>query len=184
MVLNNIGDEMSTSASEKTVQIHGVELAKPLTGGRVFLYMCLFFGVIFAVNTAFVTVAIKSNTGVVDNQYYERGVNYNETLAQSEWQKSLGWVGILDQTNERIRFKLTDNMGQPVTQKTVTIVMRRPVQAGQDFDVPLKEQSPGIYVGSLKNTPLGIWNAYIHAEWKQGDSLREYDQMEKVQISN
>ncbi|MBL8638855.1 MAG: FixH family protein [Alphaproteobacteria bacterium] len=159
------------------------KVVKPFTGGKFFLWMLGFFGVIFAVNIVFVSVAIKSNPGVVDEHYYERGVNYNETLAQSDYQKSLGWSGVLNRTGDVIQFKLVDRHGSPVTGKELSLNMRRPAQAGQDFDVKMVEQSPGVYVGKLGDRPLGIWNGYFHAEWYEGKILREYDQLEPIELT-
>ncbi len=164
------------------------KVVKPFTGGKFFLWMLGFFGVIFAVNIVFVSVAIKSNSGVVDEHYYERGVNYNETLAQSDYQKLLGWSGVLSRTGDHrtgdvIQFKLLDRNGSPVTGKVMTLNMRRPAQAGQDFDLPMVEQSPGVYVGKLGDRPLGIWNGYFHAEWREGKILREYDQLEQIELT-
>lgn len=157
-------------------------IAKPFTGGKFFLCMLGFFGVIIAVNIVFVSVAIKSNSGVVDEHYYERGVKYNETLAQSDYQKSLGWSGVIDRSAHEIRFRLSDRNGRPVAGKKVTLNMKRPAQAGQDFEVPLIEQSPGFYVGQIQNALPGIWNGYFHAEWTEGATIREYDQLETIEL--
>ncbi len=51
---------------------------KKLTGKRVFLYFCIFFGIIIIVNTLFIRVALKTNPGVDVEHTYEKEMKLNK----------------------------------------------------------------------------------------------------------
>ncbi len=71
--------------------VQSMDRNRVLTGRHVALTFAGFFGVVFAVNIYFVTVALSTHTGVVANEPYRKGLKYNERIAASEQQESLGW---------------------------------------------------------------------------------------------
>lgn len=133
------------------------------TGKKFLIVVVSFFGVIMAVNAVFITLALKSNPGVVTKDYYERGIHYNETLEQAKYQKELGWSGKLaaSYSNGRISYSLLTKDGQPVAGKTVLVRMVRPVQDGHDFEISLLEVSPGVYEADFYPPLKGNWEAHI-----------------------
>ena len=62
-----------------------------LTGRHVLLAMLAFFGVIFAVNGAFLYFALGSHSGVVAVEPYRKGLAYNQAIAAAEAQERRGW---------------------------------------------------------------------------------------------
>ena len=86
---------------------------RPLTGRKFFLIVLAFFGIVMAVNAVFISLALKSNPGVVTKDYYERGIHFNDTLEQANYQKELGWTGELDASYSasRIVYQLRDKDG-------------------------------------------------------------------------
>lgn len=136
---------------------------KPLTGRRIFIYLLIFFGVITAVNAVFITKALQSNSGVVHDNPYERGLDYNKILDKREQQKALGWKGktIFAEDTSSLVYSLSDRSGQPVAGAKVVAHMLRPVQKGYDFSVDMVETSPGQYSAALKLPLKGAWKAHI-----------------------
>jgi nitrogen fixation protein FixH len=52
---------------------------KNFTGKRVFLYFCIFFGIIFIMNIFMVKLAIRTSTGMVSEHTYEKEMKLNKT---------------------------------------------------------------------------------------------------------
>ncbi|HNQ92899.1 MAG TPA: FixH family protein [Alphaproteobacteria bacterium] len=147
-----------------------VALPKPLTGKRVLLYMILFFGVVMAVNGYMIFVALKHHPGVVTEHNYERGIAYDETLAQAEFQKKLGWAtsfSISGDQSEMV-YVIRDTDGKVLEGKSVSVRMVRPVQAGYDFEVKLEGASDGRYHAPFKAPLRGAWDAHITVRWDGG----------------
>lgn len=134
---------------------------KKLTGRRVFIYIFSFFLVVTAVNVVFITKALESNTGVVNQSPYERGLNYNRVLAENEREKALGWTFETKVDGENLVFVLNDKSGKPISGAMVGVDMVRPVQKGYDFSFPLQDKGNGHYEGKLTAPLKGAWDAYV-----------------------
>jgi len=63
-----------------------------LRGRHVLFAFLGFFGVIFAVNGVFLYAALSTHTGVVANEPYRKGLNYNQRIAAFQAQEQLGWA--------------------------------------------------------------------------------------------
>ena len=57
-----------------------------LTGRHVLMMLIAFFGVIFAVNGVFLYAAISTFDGTDTSSAYQKGIDYNTTIAESEEQ--------------------------------------------------------------------------------------------------
>ena len=130
-------------------------------------YFVLFFAVITLVDGIFVTMAIRTQTGSVIENAYERGLAYNTTIDAVAEQKKRGWQGRIELADGRnIVFHLADRDGKALSGASVQAHITRPVQAGYDFDVTLTTATPGIY-SAAANFPLpGLWNVNIEATWQ------------------
>lgn len=137
-------------------------IQKPLTGRRVLVYVLLFFGVVFVVNAVFIAKALQSNSGVVNENPYERGLSYNKVLEKHEREVALGWKGkgsVVGNTD--LLYVLTDKQAKPVSGAQISVLMARPVQKGLDYPLTLTEQTPGHYSAKLKSPLKGAWAAHI-----------------------
>ncbi len=151
-----------------TMNIAMEKTAKPLTGRRFFFYVAGFLGFVVIVNIVFITLALKSNSGVVVPDYYERGIHYNQTLEQADYQKKLGWVSEVDVNGDEMVYKLVDAKAQPVRGRKVLVKMARPVMDGDDFSISLTEQPDGTYQGKFHAPLKGAWDAHISVKWDDG----------------
>src|SRR5579872_6722158 len=64
---------------------------RQLTGRHVLIWFVAFFGVIFATNAYFITVAVQSFRGEDEAKPYLQGIEYNDTLMRRARQRMLGW---------------------------------------------------------------------------------------------
>lgn len=143
-------------------------MEKPLTGKQVFLAFAAFFGLVFAANFVFVYLAMDSWTGLQTEQAYEKGLAYNEALAQQKAVEALGWQGELTFVSEaenlgRLAFTFQDREGTDLQAAEVKAVLIRPTHEGHDFSVILPEVRPGSYEKAVTFPLAGLWDAQIRA---------------------
>lgn len=138
--------------------------AKKLTGYNVFFWFVAFFAVIILVNGVFIYTALGTHTGVVTERPYEKGLAYNETLAQAKDQPSLQSEVSFD--SSVLSWSLQDENGKALDDALASAKIIRPVQDGNDFEVTLKPEGGGLYTADL-NLPLkGKWIAKLSVQWK------------------
>lgn len=127
-----------------------------------------FFAVVFAVNGVMVYFALESWTGLSERDAYEKGIAYNETLAEEARQKALGWaagLAIEPRIGGRtaVAVRLTDRTGHGLLNATVSARFVRPTSAGHDVRTELTEQGGGRYTGRATVPMAGIWDLRIEA---------------------
>ena len=151
-----------------------VKPGRPLTGRGVLVMLVGFFGVIFAVNIYFLVSALKTYTGVVSQEPYRKGLQYNQRIAADERQSQLGWTVGVDVGAEgraKLTFMGADN--KPVTALTVTATLGRPANDREDRTLTLTETQPGQYEGSGQALGAGGWvlNAVASAQISGSEPL-------------
>ena len=145
-------------------------MMKPLTGRGVLLWLSGFFGLIFATNAFFITVAVKTFRGEDEHRPYLQGVQYNRTLADRAEQKRLGWHATIDglrladgQTEIRVALRGQDGGGE--TGVKLVGELRHPADENRDQVLRFSEVSSGLYaahVGSLR----GNWDVLVSSQGK------------------
>lgn len=147
--------------------------AIPLKGSRVFLYFLLFFVSISAVDAIMVTYALRTRSGVVTDHPYEKGLAYNAVVQAETEQEKWGWKGEITLVHNQLSFLLQDASHHPVKVNSAKAVFSRPTQAGNDFEVELKEGAASIHA------PMsGLWEVRVFA--KVGD--KTYQQAKRVEL--
>ena len=96
-------------------------------------YFVLFFAVFIILDSIFVYIAITSQTGVVTDKAYEKGLAYDSLLEESRLQKELGVQHEVSYDAPLLKLSLKDRDGHPIEAAKVTAKMIRPVQAGYCF---------------------------------------------------
>jgi len=126
-----------------------------------------FFAVLFAWDGYFVYLATSTHTGVVEDNTYNRGLNYNETVAAAEAQQALGWESSVkyDETG-LLTVAVKDAEGEALTGATIKAYFFRPTQAGHDFLADLNEAEAGTY-NLVRKPSVGQWEVRIFVAWKQ-----------------
>jgi len=138
--------------------------SKPLTGRTVLFSMIGFFAVIFAVNGVFAYLALSSFPGLSTEGAYQKGLAYNQTLADAEKQTSIGWDSNVSLSAKgQVFVQITDPQDTGVSGMSVTAQLMRPARSGLDQNITLAEGKPGQYIGMASPLLAGRWHLQITA---------------------
>ncbi len=134
----------------------------------------LFFVVIALVDGTFVTIAIRTQTGLVTDQAYERGLAYNKILDEAAAQEKIYVIQKAMFKNTVLSWQLTTKDGLSIDNAIVTAKIFRPVQDGRDFEITLDSKDNGLYKAHPQFPLKGLWTARLEAQWKtlQSKDLR------------
>jgi len=132
-----------------------------------------FFVVILAVNGVLVIFAFDSWTGLETQDAYQKGLAYNEQIAEAEAQAKLGWHGSLSfeptaARAGRVTLVLADRFGTPVTGAAVRAELVRPIHEGEDFAALLDDRGGGKYEAELSFPLAGQWDLRLVADHERG----------------
>lgn len=142
----------------------GVLQGSGIQGRHVLYAMLGFFGVIFAVNGLFLYFALGSYTGVVADEPYRKGLEYNERIAADVRQTALGWTHKVSvDPGGHVILTLTDRAGAPVAGLGVAGSVGRPSTSAFDKVSKLVEVQPGRYAGNVDALDTGSWLVSIEA---------------------
>lgn len=146
-------------------------------GGWVLLSFVAFFVTIASLDAFFVYKAISTNSGVIIENPYEKGLAYDETLkearSQPKWNKTIAYK------DDRLSLQISDENHKPITGAIVTANIIRPIHKNYDFNVVLSEKDKGLYVANFKTPLKGRWVAKVSSEWNNKTYLMTYEFMKK-----
>lgn len=117
----------------------------PLTGRHVLAMIVAFFLVIFVVNGVFVYVSLNSHPGVISEDAYRKGLDYNRTLERADRQNARGWRTTVTLDGGFVAVAFRDRNGAPLTGLAVRAEAHRPVHDRSDTSLVLRETAPGRY---------------------------------------
>ena len=130
-------------------------------------YFVFFFVVIAMVDATFVTIAVRTQTGTMTGNTYQRGLDYDQVLAKVAEQNALGWQGEIQFSGKsELHFDLADKSGKVLSGATVQARMLRPVQEGSDFDIALHPDGRGGFQAKIDFPFPGLWDVNIEALWQ------------------
>ncbi|MEW6332173.1 MAG: FixH family protein [Pseudomonadota bacterium] len=129
-----------------------------------------------AVVAGFITLAlaINSDDGVVEDDYYRRGKEINRVLARDQAAATRGLEGRveLDETQHQLQIRLTAR-AQATTPDNVEIKFLHATRSGIDRMLVLARQPDGSYRAPLPELAPGHWNVQLAAQdWRLVGSLR------------
>jgi len=132
----------------------------------VLLSLLAFFGVVFLVNGIFFWFARDSWTGLSTEDAYRKGIAFNDQLSRADAQRNLGWTTETEYASAgpgegRLVFALKASDGQPVRNREVLVMFRRPVTEGIDFATALRSDDMGRYVADITPPAPGQWDVRI-----------------------
>ncbi|MDK9703305.1 MAG: FixH family protein [Sulfuritalea sp.] len=122
-----------------------------------------FIVVIAAFYTAW--LAVKSNDGLVTDDYYRKGLAANQTMARSDQAVKLGLVaGVrIAEGTLSVRLRASDN--QFVMPPTLAVTISHPTRAGLDQSRVLV-RSGELYSGEVRLPAAGHWLVLLEDERK------------------
>jgi nitrogen fixation protein FixH len=140
---------------------------------------------VLTANLIMVYLAIKSNPGLVVEDYYERGQDYERTMV-SRLARDPGWLMNLDVpetitagTIHRMHFVLVDKAGQPVDPDGVTLFAYRPSDAARDFSVDMAAEAEGRFKAEISFPLIGTWDLLVSV--RSGED--EYNLGERISVA-
>jgi nitrogen fixation protein FixH len=134
----------------------------------------MFFVLLFGLESAFVVLASRSFTGLVTDNAYAVGLNYNEVLAQREAEKRLGWKTALsfeqgEKLDGRLSLRVRDANGQLLVADKVRATAERMSRFPQIQAVNYERQPDGSYLAHLSVPLAGRW--FIRARIQRGEQV-------------
>lgn len=127
-------------------------------GGKFLGWMLGSFLVVAAVNGALVWYALSTFSGLSTEEPYEKGLAYNQALAQEAAQKKLGWQVHATYENGHVVAAFVDRAGRPLDRLKVTVAFVRPTRAGFDRTATLGWSGNGRYQGDVALPLPGVWD--------------------------
>lgn len=146
------------------------KLEKPLSGKWVFVAFSAFFAVVIAVNSIFITQALKSHSGLVTEDAYKKGLAYNEALAQARNQPEIN--ANLSFHDGVLTWTLNDETGAPIENASVQAHFIWRVKTGNDFKTPLYHVENGAYSATPNFPVKGSWQVKLSAQWNNTKTFK------------
>ncbi len=115
-------------------------------------------------NLAFVAVAINDPAFAVEDNYYQKAVDFDRIQAAQARSDALGWTTSVDADHEALKVRLFDRAGAPVIDAKVHVVAFHNARAGDPIAGPLAAGTDGTYVLKQAFTRKGIWEYRLRAE--------------------
>jgi len=128
--------------------------------------------IVLGVNITMIMFSADKNPGLVVEDFYERGQDYEENMLEKQ-QKSKLWKGeyqveknlILNQP-ANISFSLKGTQGSFATVDHLTLYVYRPADATMDFKVEMSKGENNLYSAQLTFSKKGVWDLLAAASIK------------------
>lgn len=127
-------------------------------------------------------LAIRSNDGLVAEDYYKQGLAINQQLQKEQQAGSLGLQGNVMRSGNQLRVMLTAGSAQFNLPERLTLRITHPTRAGMDQTITLVADGPGMFSGKLGTEISGRWHVVLedpsgqwrlHGDW-QADAAESF----------
>jgi uncharacterized protein len=122
-----------------------------------------FIVVIAAIYTAW--LAVKSNDGLVTDDYYRKGLSANQTIARSEHATKMGLVAGVRIAGDTLSVRLQASDKSFVMPPTLVVTITHPTRAGLDQSRVLMHNGE-LYSGEVRLPAAGHWLVLLEDERK------------------
>jgi hypothetical protein len=122
-----------------------------------------FIVVIAAFYTAW--LAVKSNDGLVTDDYYKKGLSVNQTIARSEQAAKMGLVAAVRITGDILSVRLQASEKSFLMPPTLALTISHPTRAGLDQSRVLVRNGE-LYSGEVRLPAAGHWLVLLEDERK------------------
>ncbi len=141
---------------------HADTLPFTLRGWHVLAMTLAFFAVIFAVNGVMIAQAIRTMPGADVKSAYEASQRFNAAIAEAHGIAGTGVQGVAHLTKDGATVEMRGTGGAPEADLALSVHLAHPADTARDIDLPLRETSPGHYVGATA-IPPGSWHVSVEA---------------------
>ena len=135
--------------------------------GKMFLALIVgFFAIVITVNIIMVRFALGSFDGLVEEEAYVKGRDYNSVLEAAALQHSLGWDSALSveggHENLVLRLMMKAANGEPLTGLVPELELRRPARSDLDKSLKMVETGEkGVYQAVTALPLSGRWQVRL-----------------------
>ena len=136
-------------------------------GFYVFTAFICFFSLIFVANYFLVNIALRTHKGVISENAYKEGLDYNQTIAKFNKQQDLQWHIIPRITNNMIQVKAFDKDKQPLAQADIYAFITRSDTDKMDAKIKLTPTKSGVYFSEFSFPKKGKWTIYFTIKQQQ-----------------
>lgn len=135
---------------------------------------------VLVVNGGMIITAFKTTPGLVKDDYYEQGRDYERRVIQlTEARKRLGWDVSMDSGEvvvarpATLKVVVTNRDGEAVRGLSGHLQLYRPSDRDQDSIVSLSEISPGLYEARYTLLLKGVWDLLLTLSQGEDDYVVE-----------
>jgi nitrogen fixation protein FixH len=127
-------------------------------------------GLTVAANIWLIRVAGGDPSFAVEENYYERGVRWDDELEQRAHNRELGWrlaaklSPIQQESGALLRITLADSAVMPISGASVVVRAVHVARAGHPMELTLAAGAPGEYEVRVPIARAGIWELRIDVQ--------------------
>ncbi|WND03403.1 FixH family protein [Temperatibacter marinus] len=149
---------------EKMTSEKGIK--KPLSGKQFAFMLIAFFLTFASVDAFFIYSAARTHTGLKVENAYEKGLAYNQVVAEAEAQNLLGWNTKIEYFHGVLLATIQDNKGKAISNAEVRAEITRPLSGDYDLSLSLGQRGQGGYGKKLTFPLPGQWDVRIYVKWQ------------------
>jgi nitrogen fixation protein FixH len=124
------------------------------------------FAIVIAVNGTMVWLAVDSFSGLYSDHARERGVHYNQVMAEQRDREALGWTveTTWQASPGKLGLKIVDRNGRALDGATVAVDLIRPAEKRAPIRIAMTNTGDGRFAGAVDLPERGNWDADIVVE--------------------
>ncbi len=118
-----------------------------------------------------VYMATRSNANVVENDYYDKALHWDQQVAAEQASAALGWAGKIDisgmpdmQGNRTLILAIKDKSGAPVAGATIRMIFFHHAFARDVKSADLRDMGGGFYSAVIAAARPGLWEFRMVAQ--------------------
>lgn len=108
-----------------------------------------------------ITLAVKSRDGLVDDNYYKKGLAIHKDAAQADTARQLGLKASLHILAENSAVEVVLNDAAIGEVNRLILIAIHPTRSHQDRRIDMRRTAPGLYVGELAPLTPANWHLSI-----------------------
>ena len=125
--------------------------------------------IVVVAGIATLAIAVRSDDGLVADDYYKRGLAINQTLERGERAHALGLAATLDVgADGAVALDLVAKVHEPDARPpTLRLRLAHPTRAGEDRATVLVAEGDGSYAGRVAPADGGRWRVIVETDrWR------------------
>ena len=124
------------------------------------------FAIVIAVNGTMMWLAIGSFSGLYSNHARDRGLHYNQVMAEQRNREALGWKveTSWQAADGRLGLKIGDRSGKALADAAVVVELVRPAEKRPPIRIAMADLGGGRFAASVALPARGNWDADIVIE--------------------